>query len=125
MRANVRDAAEQLKGHLEADSDAGGIVAISATRILNPGTKLFVVPTEAARERLGDRVEQLMRETEQGWKKYEFHPRVATVSFHVSTPGVIEDRDLFTMMSYVVARPVGKEYGFEILSKALPELVPN
>jgi hypothetical protein len=52
VRANVRDAAEQLKGHLEADSDAGGIVAISATRILNPGTKLFVVPTEAARERL-------------------------------------------------------------------------
>jgi hypothetical protein len=125
VRANVRDAAEQLKGHLEADSDAGGIVAISATRILNPGTKLFVVPTEAARERLGDRVEQLMRETEQGWKKYEFHPRVATVSFHVSTPGVIEDHDLFTMMSYVVARPVGKEYGFDILSKALPELVPN
>ena len=42
--------------------------------------------------------------------------------FHVRTPGVIEDRDLFTMMSYVVARPVGKEYRFEILSKALPAL---
>ena len=64
-------------------------------------------------------------ETEKSWKKDEFHTRIATVLFHVSTPGVIEDRDLFTMMSYVVARPVGKEYRFEILSKARPELVPN
>ena len=125
ISANVRGAAEQLKVHLEADSAAGGILALSATRILNPGTKLFVVPTEAARERLGDRVEQLMREKEHAWKKYDFHPRVAAVCFHVSTPGVIEDRDLFTMMSYVVARPVGKEYGFEILSKALPELMQS
>jgi hypothetical protein len=84
-----------------------------------------VAPSEAAKERLGDRIEQLMRETEKSWKKDEFHTRIATVLFHVSTPSVIEDRDLFTMMSYVVARPVGKEYGFEILSKALPGLVTN
>src|SRR2546421_2542385 len=81
VRANVRGAAEQLKAHLEANSEAAGIVAISVTRILKPGTKLFVAPTKAARERLGDRVEQLMRESEQGWQKYEFHPRVPTVSF--------------------------------------------
>ena len=116
------DAAEQLKGHLEAHSDAGGRCCYFCKQgILNPGTKLFVVPTEAAREHLGDRVEQLMRETEQELENYEFHPRVATVSFHVSTPGVIEDRDLFTMMSYVVARPVGKEYGFDILSQIVAE----
>jgi hypothetical protein len=125
VRANVRGAAEQLKRHLEADSEVAGIVAISVTRILNPGTRLFVAASEAAKERLGDRIEQLMRETEKGWKKDEFHTRIATVLFHVSTPGVIEDRDLLTMMSYVVARPIGKEHGFEILSKALPELMPN
>jgi hypothetical protein len=121
LRANVRGAAEQLKGHLEADSEAAGIVAISVTRILNPGTKLFVAPSA----RLGDRIEQLMRETEKSWKKGQFHTRIAMVLFHVTTPGVIEGRDLFTKMTYVVARPVGKEYGFEILSKALPELVPK
>ena len=125
VRANVRGAAEQLKGHLETDSEAAGIVAISVTRILNPGTKLFVARSEEAKERLGDRIEQLMSETEESWKKDAFHDRIATVLFHVRTPGVIEDRDLFTMMSYVGARPVGKEYGFEILSKALPKLVPN
>src|SRR5256885_12747277 len=94
VRANVRGAAEQLKRHLEADSEAAGIIAISVTRILNPGTKLFVAPSEAAKERLGDRIEQLMREAEKGWKKDEFHPRIATVLFHVRTPGVVEDRDL-------------------------------
>jgi hypothetical protein len=66
-----------------------------------------------------------MRETEKSWKKSQFHTRIAMVLFHVTTPGVIEGRDLFTKMTYVVARPVGKEYGFEILSKALPELVPK
>jgi len=125
VKANVRGAAEQLKAYLEADSEAAGIVAISVARILNPGTKLFVAASESAKERLGDRIELLMRETEKSWKKDEFHSRIATVLFHVSTPGVIEDRDLFTMMSYVVARPVGNEYKFEILRKALPELVPN
>ena len=120
VRANVRGAAEQLKGYLEADSEAAGIVAISVTRIFNPGTKLFVAASEAAKERLGDRVEQLMKETERSWKKNEFHARIAAVLFHVNTPGVIEDHDLFTRMSYVVARPVGEEYGFEILSKSLP-----
>jgi hypothetical protein len=123
LRANVRGAAEQLGGHLEADSEAAGIVAISVTRILNPGTKLFVAPSEAAKDSLGDPIRQLMKETEESWEKYGLHARIATVLFHVSTPGVIQDRNLFTMMSYAVARPVGKEYGFEILSKALPELL--
>ena len=65
-----------------------------------------------------------MKESEQSWKKDEFHTRIAAVLFQsVNTPSVIEDRDLFTKMSFVVVRPVGKEYGFEILRKALPELV--
>jgi hypothetical protein len=123
VRANVRGAAGQLKGHLEADSEAAGIIAISVSRIFNPGTKLFVAPSEEARERLGDRVENLMWESEESWKKDEFHARIATVLFHLRTPGVIED--LLTMMSYVVARPVSKEYRFEILRKALPVLLPK
>jgi hypothetical protein len=123
VRANVRGAAGQLKGHLEADSEAAGIIAISVSRILNPGTKLFVVSSEEAKELLGDPVEELIRKTEKSWQADEFHTRIATVLFHLSTPGVIEDRDLLTTMSYVVVRPVGKEYGFEILSKALPVLL--
>lgn len=88
VRANVRGAADQLKGHLNADSEAAGIVAISVSRILNPGTKLFVAATEAAKERLGDRIEQLMNETEKSWKKSEFHAQTAAVLFHVSTPAI-------------------------------------
>jgi hypothetical protein len=123
IRANVRGAADQLKGHLDSDSGAAGIIAVSVGRVLNPGTKLFVAPSEADKEHLGDRVEKLMRETEGNWKKNDFHPRITAVSFHLRTPGVLEDRDLFTAMSFVCLMPVGKQQGFEILNKALPPLL--
>jgi hypothetical protein len=123
LRANVRGAAGQLGTHLETDPDAGGIVAVSVTRLLNSGDKLFVAASEPGKERLGDRIEQMVTDTERGWNKYEFHPRISALFFHVRTPGVIEDQDLFSMVTYAVAKPIAKQHGFEILETKLPELL--
>jgi len=49
IRANVRGAAAQLETHLKADPDAAGIIAISVSRVLNEGNKLFVAPSERER----------------------------------------------------------------------------
>lgn len=120
IRSNVRDAADQLYYHLEGNSEAGGIVAVSATRLLNPGGKVFVARKESDKKLLGDRLQQVMREAEPGWVKHEFHPRVCGILFHVRTPGVVEDQDLLIMASYVIASPVGREYRFDLLKPVLP-----
>src|SRR5712692_927081 len=83
IRANVRGAAVQLREKLDRKDheEARGIIAISLSRILNPGTKIFVAPNEADKERLGDRLAMLMQQHEDDWKKSETHKRIAAVLF--------------------------------------------
>jgi|SRR6266850_384972 len=108
IRANVRGAADQLKVHLGANAGAGGIIAISVSRVFNPGNRLFIAPSEQDRERLGDRLEELMRKHERDWRTDDLHPALAAVLFHVRTPGVLENRDLLTVMSYACLLPTGQ-----------------
>ncbi len=111
IRANVRGAVEQLEEHLAAaeGSQATGIIAISVSRVFNPGDKIFVAPTENSREKLGDLLEKKMREHELDWVRSELHPRIVAVLFHVSTPGVVEDKDMLTLMTYSALMPAKKE----------------
>ena len=124
IRANVRGAAAQLARHLEDEIRAAGIIAVSVSRISNPGTKLFLAPSEEAKERLGDQLETMMREEEESWTKYDLHPRVTAVLFHVRTPGVVRDRDQLTMMSYAAVMSTGKaKEAFEVLRERLKPLL--
>lgn len=124
VRANVREAADQLGTQLQKNIGAAGLIAISVSRIFNPGTKLFVVPSEHERERLGDRLEAMMREREKDWKTCDLHPNTSAVLFHLRTPGIIEDQDLLTMMSYACVMPTGgAKDQFAILEKKLKFLL--
>jgi hypothetical protein len=85
---------------------------------------LFVAPSEQDREHLGDHLERLMREHEADWRKADLPPAIAAVLFHIRTPGVIEERDLLTTMSYTCVMTTGRggEH-FAVLKKALPSLL--
>lgn len=124
VHANVRGAADQLATQLRNDPDAAGIIAISLSRVLNPGTKLFVAPSGEDRERLGDRLETMMREREDDWRKCDLHPATVAVLFHVRTPGVFEDQNLLTKMSYACVTSTGRTKDrFAILEKKLKPLL--
>ncbi len=125
IRANIRDAMRQLKTKLDSAGEAAamGIVAISVSRILNPGTKIFRAATEKSRERLGDLLDGMMQENKRHWTRIDHHPRVAAVLFHVSTPGVVEDKDLLTYMSFSTVMPLHEEGpGPALLREKLPAL---
>lgn len=106
IRANIREATRQLKGKLDSAGEGGsmGIVAISVSRILNPGTKIFKAPTEKS-DLLGELLERMMYENKRHWPRSDHHPRVVAALFHASTPGVIEDKDLLTYMSSSAVMP--------------------
>lgn len=125
IRPNVRGAARQLREKLDRQGAeaAVGIIAVSVTRMFNRGRKLYVVPTEKDVERLGDRVEKLMRESELYWAKLDHHPRIVAVLFHIATPGVVEDKDILARMRYTILMPTGKGHPvIDILRNALPRL---
>jgi hypothetical protein len=122
IRSNVRGAADQLERELNNQPDTHGIIAISVSKIFNPGDKIFQAQSEADRERLGDLVEGLMQEREKDWQTKDLHPRIAAVLFNVRTPGIVEDR--ITMMSYGCIMPAGRRTdSFERLAQILSSLI--
>jgi len=84
-----RRALFQLSTNLKgANSDARGVVALSLTRLLNPGDLVFMHQTEGAGvEGLGDWLEQTAGRLCAGWRE----PRPSTIGilWHVLTPGYV------------------------------------
>lgn len=130
IRSNALGAAGQLKAKLDQPEQkaAFGIIAISASRILNPGTKIFATPTERGKEGLGNKLEALMRENERHWaRRDDLHPRISAVLFHVATPAAVGDpekgADRLVRMTYTTVMPVGRKGpAFHILEEVLPDL---
>jgi hypothetical protein len=109
VRANIRGAADQLEANLERkENEACGVVAVSASRLLNPGDKIFVADSgDLGLQRLGDVLEKLVVENQ--WNRMLIHPRICALLFHVSTPAIIKAENLITHLSYVQVFPIGKQ----------------
>jgi hypothetical protein len=89
IRANVRGAARQLSQELDRPGReaAMGIIAISITRIINPGKMaLWIENPITMNEELGRYVEQTVQDHKQHWLSHEMHPRIAAVALHASVP---------------------------------------
>jgi hypothetical protein len=133
---NVRDAGKQLKSTLDKPDRATsfGVVAISAARVLNPGSQIFVEKSEKEFQQLGDLLQGLMEETRPMWRIEKFHPRLSTVIFHVTTPGRFDDDKLlwsFTQLVFMPASTAGPAFhalkeGLErqLAAKAADSLTP-
>lgn len=110
IRSSIRGAADQLGENLKNTEGKFGIIAVSASRLLNAGDKLFVAPSEdIGVERLGDLLETLARENQHSWQKIERNPRICAVLFHVSTPAVFQNKDIIYQLSYVQVFAIGQE----------------
>jgi hypothetical protein len=110
VRSNIRGAADQLEDNLAKDEAAYGVIAVSVSRLLNPGDKLFVTDfADLGIEQLGNLLEKTARSTEHQWRRMMVHPRVCAVLFHVSTPAIVKNDGLITKLSYVQVFGMGKE----------------
>ncbi len=106
IRGCIRGAASQLNEHLStAGENTHGVIAISLSRILNPGDKFFA----GELERLGDILERHIRQNEHHWKKAELHDKICAVLFHAATPAEHADKGGLLRMTFSVGIPAGDE----------------
>lgn len=114
VRANIKDAAQQLATKL-SNQDSFGIIAISLTRLINPGNIASLAPAEVRRLAL-DADMVALRRSHPEWRRITFHPKVAALLFHSRMPwlgkGLI---DYLSDSQFVTAG--SEKRGYEILKK--------
>src|SRR4029077_8568134 len=112
--ACIRGATRQLRENLEhAGEQVHGVIAISVSRILNPGTHFFIRHLEV----LGDRVQELLTENMAPCRRAARDvPAICAILFHVATPGDIEGT--LVRMNYSVLFDAGvPSPAFELLGR--------
>jgi len=86
-----------------ASAGARGVVALSLTRLLNPGDLVFMHPTEGrGADALGDWLEQTATRSCSIWR--EPNATIGIV-WHVLTPGYMKDERLLVMAEQVSLQP--------------------
>ena len=108
IAVNIDNARQQLTRDLDAAADprARGVIAISVSRVFNPGDQLYAGPNEAtATKHLGDEVQSLGEQCRDAWAKIE-DLRIIGILFHVITPSHIQDINLLTVAQQTVVFPL-------------------
>jgi len=95
IQRSISKARKQLTHDLDESQrkSARGVIAISFSRILNPGDKLFVVRRQNMMTRLSDEIRDLAEKQCESWEKI-VDTRIIGVLFHLITPAFIEDINL-------------------------------
>lgn len=104
IHGNISDARRQLTRDLDNSRDlsARGIVAVSISRVLNPGKNLLVAKNEhSMRQRLGDTVQTLGDRSRRSDRRIS-DDRIVGILFHLITPAYIEDIALLVAAQQVV-----------------------
>ena len=103
IRSNIRGAIKQLNRSLQsAPNDVFGVIAISLSRILNPGTSYWAGDLE----QLGNRLNQEMLASSQHWRSAATDRRICAILFHAATPSDFDKTVDLSRMTYMVAGPV-------------------
>jgi len=109
LSRNISSARRQLTRDLNKSNDnsARGVIAISVSRVLNPGDNYFHVNTEYGMKRLADDVQAIAQKYD-SWKRI-VDTRIIGILFHLITPAFVEDISLLTAAQQI-----------DIFSLALP-----
>ncbi len=102
VRSNIRGAISQLNDNLRfASQDVFGVIAISLSRVLNPGDKYW----SADLEQLGNLLQVLMLQYSSYWQPAEADPRICSILFHAATPSDVGHNVDLSRAMYSVAGP--------------------
>jgi hypothetical protein len=87
---------------------ARGVVAISVSKVLNPGDRLFVYSNEMqGRSRLQDELRQVADDTEKVWKK--LGKKIVGILFHIITPAHDQAADRLVLADQTTGHPIARE----------------
>ena len=98
----INEAAGQLRRDLLRSSDSRdcGLIAISLSRLINPGDKMLVVATEDDLGRvLREEIVRVIKHHNPSFRSVK-DPRTAGVLFHMATPAFVRELRLFTVAQY-------------------------
>jgi hypothetical protein len=101
---------DALEAHSSQDGSLGarGVVAISVSKVLNPGDRLFVYSNEMqGRSRLQDELRQVADDTEKVWKK--LGKKIVGILFHIITPAHDRAADRLVLADQTTAHPIARE----------------
>jgi hypothetical protein len=125
VRANIMDAASQLRKELEKPGSENdyGIVAISLSRIFTKGELVCFAPAGEGKRIIRDALEEMLNESGKAWGLGQFrelYDRIVAVVFHLASPWDINGERLIHL-STADFRSTGKNAkGWEVLSNNLP-----
>ena len=107
IRSNIRGAISQLNENLNenlrlAQEDVFGVIAISLSRVLNPGNKYW----SGNLEQLGNLLHGLMQQYTPFWQDADADPRIRSILFHVATPSDVGNTVDVALATYTVAGAV-------------------
>jgi len=97
IRANIEEARKQLRNRLNADAHplCIGLVAISVSRAINPGSRLFVADAPNALQNLTNDLLQIHRENSADLYNLP-DLRLAGILYHIYTPAYVKSVPLLT-----------------------------
>ena len=103
IRANVRTAISQLNENLKSESkDSFGVIAISLSKVLNPGDKVL----DGGPEALDSILARLLEEHKSDWHSAETDSRICAVLFHAVTPADTGNDVDISRVTYTLATEV-------------------
>jgi hypothetical protein len=119
-RANIKDAAKQISAYFTKEEPREfGIIAISLSRILNPGNIASFAPLELRRQAVDEEIVRLRR-LHPEWRRVEFHPRTAALLFNARMPWLGKGKVDYVSVSQFMRAAQSAESGYQILRKHFP-----
>lgn len=103
----INQAENQLRSHLKrSPPGARGVIAISFSKILNPGDKLFVMENETVGRRGLEKALQAKAERyRRRWLKF-YGTDIVGIMFHVITPAINKEEDKYAVGQQWNAHPL-------------------
>jgi hypothetical protein len=99
-----------LKAYTLKDGSIGarGVIAISLSKVLNPGDQLARYSDEVeGRIRLQNELQKITDSTEKVWKK--LGKKIVGILFHIITPAHDQAADRFVLADQMTAHPIARE----------------
>jgi len=117
----IKEAAKQLRDNLKkASPGSRGVIAVSFSKILNPGDKLLVMKDAAqGRERLERALEKNRAEKyRHAWEKY-YGTEIVGIMFHIITPAVHTEENKWFVCQQLDVHPLSgvKSPGYQVFRK--------
>ena len=115
---NLRSARNQLRKKTNISPRTHGLIAVSISRLVNPGGKLFHCPSMDDKSQLGDRMETVLQQQRREIARLGPDPASCGILFQASTPVDVGPGDHFALMGFYIFQ-ASIDFGATVLHRRM------